>query len=488
MKKMHMKAAALTAATLALSAAAATAAPSGTPSPEGAADLEGVSWWPNGAAEHSLWVDDEGDRVWGLPGGFGYLRFSSTELNGVVNHQIPPADTSRIELADGTVVGTKVANDAVWKLTAPADPYNGKIYASYLDSDDEDGDGNVTERFHREIGPLVTKELRPQPELTSVKENVDITAIIDVSGSMDWNDPEFKRRDAADLLFRTAVPGDRIGVNKFTNTATELLPMTTVNSDDHAKTLSAQVRPLINNEAGTDYMAGLDKGFTQLYQDAVARNSLNSRRKLAIFVSDGKQENRGSAAWSQYNNTHIRFTHSPGQYSWPVCAIQLGNELSSRASNRLKRIAAATGGAYIHARTDAALVDAFKQCRGLTSCEYTIQRRSWGSVTHGQDLTTRMTVAAGHSVASFLVTGDHLRHDVRIVGPSGTSYGPNNLSTGMRYKTGRSWAMFEVDNPASGQWGVDVTANGVAEGEEDRVIVRGSVDRCGSSSPFPAID
>ncbi len=305
--------------------------------------------WPAGGGEQQLSVDDANDRVWGLPGDFAYVGIGGA----------PARTTTRIELQDGTPIGTLVPGRGVWRLTAPREAYSGTIYVSYTVTSrgrSSFGFGSRS-RTRLELGKLATKKLRPQPGPERSIDTIDVSAIVDVSGSMATNDPDYKRRDAVDLLFRSSRTGDRIGVTTFNHFAQTALSPTEIRTHSQARTLSKRVTPKIVNGGGTDYDGAFDRSFVSLYEDAKARQTLAGRRKLAIFLTDGGHLHRGSSAWPQYRNTHLRFTHSPGEHSWPVCVIQLGASFTSRDVNRLKRIAASTGGLYFHANSSSSLVD-----------------------------------------------------------------------------------------------------------------------------------
>lgn len=443
----------------------------------------GIPNWPNGgtAPENDIWVNDKYNSLRGLPGQFGYLWIES--------QGIPVDSGTTIRVKDGSIIGRKTDGPAgelpSFKVETRDQPMASRMYVVYRDRYDEDRDGNLTELFKRRLGTVVTRKRRQVLVAQSPTDNVDISAIVDVSGSMLQSDPDNQRADMLDVLLRTARTGDRVGINTFSGSATEIQPMTEIKSYEHAKQLSRLIPPKIIDEGPTNYMEGVNAAFLHLRNDGVVNESLNTRPKLGVFITDGTQTSRQYPGedflinWPQYLNTHLRFTHPPSTYTWPVCAVAFGRQFSSRALNRLRRIAEDTGGVLVRSPDPAGLVDAVRRCRGISACEYTVHRRSWPSAEPGKVLSSRARIPRERRMAQFLVSGNR-RHTVTLVSPSGTRYSAKNLPEGIRYRNGRTWSMFEIDGPGSGYWKIRVKVEGT-EGVGEKVIVRAVIDRCGGS-------
>ena len=446
---------------LALGGAAAAAPKNPNAGLIGDVDLKAAPNWPGNAAEQNLWVDDVQDRIWGLPGGFAYVRLE----------RVAPVATTRLELEDGTIVGTLVPGTDMWRVDAPKKTYKDDLYVSYLAP-------NGRARVRARVAAMLIKDARDQPTPEQAGDNIDIMAMVGVSTDVRASDANSKREDAIDLLFRSAVPGDRIGVVSFGARAKTNLKLSVVDDDDTAKELSARARKKLNDAVGvgSDYDAALDEGFKDIYLES-RKGDLMARPKLGIFVADSRHEATGPDRGPQFRNTHIRFTHSPGPYSWPICVVQIGTSFGSRDVNRLKRIAKATKGRYVKIADEDRLVDAVAGCRGIAASEYSTERGIATNVKPNAKIGYRSTIPARRRFAAFVVTGGNIRHAVTLIGPSGQRYSPGNLPRGIRLKTGRSWTRYEVDGPRAARWQLAITASGVAARTTDTVRVRTIVDR-----------
>ena len=86
------------------------------------------------------------------------------------------------------------------------------------------------------------------------------------------------------------------------------------------KNLKTVADTKIVNGGGTNYNVGFDEAFKALTGPGVDPK----RPKGAIFLTDGGHNS------GPYNNGHLRFAINATGNSWPVCVVQLGDELPGR--------------------------------------------------------------------------------------------------------------------------------------------------------------
>ena len=185
-----------------------------------------------------------------------------------------------------------------------------------------------------QAGTLVVAAAGPP---APVAGNVDLEAIVDVSGSMSGTDPKFRRKDAVKLLLDLAKPGDKLGAVGFDDQYHPIFDLTTINGQSVIKTLKGKADAAIVNGGGTNYNVGFD----QAYEALTAQGVDPKRPKGAIFLTDGGHNG------GPYNNGHLRFAINPSGHTWPVCVVQLGTSFQQAEVDRLKRIATETGGQYL---------------------------------------------------------------------------------------------------------------------------------------------
>ena len=476
-------------------------APAGLSS-KGKANLQAVTSWPGGAAEHTAHVDARRNIVRARPGEAAWVRLSRKLMNPRPVDTTPeehaawspkwdwdaaPRRTTCLELRNGVIIGAPRPRQlSVYKLTVPRKKFRGRLFVSYIDVEDEDRDGRTNDRVRRPLGVLVVRPRKTQPQANSSGDAIDIVAMVDTSRSMDRNDPDGNREDAVDLLLRSADPGrgDRVGVVGFGSAARTLLPLTKVTGPRQAKALSGTVSRRLESSEGTN----LDSAFSEGV-DLLAKGGNLGRRKLGVLLTDGAH----NTPWRQYQNGHHTFTHAfetaypsgrTGRRSWPVCAVQLGNKVTSRDTNRLRRIASTTGGRYLKVTANNSLSDVVDRCRSIVSCDRTISSAKWTSVRPRRTRTLRTTIAGGRKWASFRATGINARHTIAVTAPgeNGRVYTSDSIrrsgSRSARFATGRRWSLIEVRDPSPGTWTITVRAGD--SGRSDTITARATQQQCGS--------
>jgi hypothetical protein len=159
---------------------------------------------------------------------------------------------------------------------------------------------------------------------------IDVVFSIDSSGSMEWNDPQELRKEAAKSFVDKLREHDQAAVVDFDDWARTLVSLTT----DHAQ-VKYQI-DTIDDWGGTNLYAGLSRAV-----DEVSRGSADHNR-FVIFLTDGDGYWHESALDAAKANNVTVYT------------IGLGPSLNE---NLLKRIATETGGRYFHASNASELQD-----------------------------------------------------------------------------------------------------------------------------------
>ena len=361
-------------------------------------------------------------KVLSPPGGITYLRV------------LAPSSATGLStsLADGTVVGTSEDRSTV-PVTAPAAAYSGPLNLTYTF-----GGAAVT----RQIGTLESgKVVNPNPP----SGVTDLSAIVDISGSMSGNDPTFRRRDAVQLLIDLAGQGDRVVGTAFDDEASEIFPRTTIAGEASKGPLKRLARQRIINSGGTDYNDGLAAGF-----NALAAEPLNPQvPKAAIFLTDGAHNS------GDYTNAHLRFAFNGTGRTWPICVVQLGSGFSAVDTARLKRIAADTGGVFASTPSNTQLENLYFQCRGRSSGATTLLKRT-STFKIGQSRLFTRKVKQGQRQATFFVSFGVGKYGLQLTQPGGKVL-KRSIGKAVRLVRGKTFAFFRIQKPRVGSYTLRVT-------------------------------
>ncbi|HWH15598.1 MAG TPA: VWA domain-containing protein, partial [Miltoncostaeaceae bacterium] len=361
---------------------------------------------------------------------------------------VPPGGTADIDVlapfsaqnlvvtAGGAPIGSAASGDDV-RITAPGTGYEGPLQLTYTL-------GGVP--VSHGIGTLVARRVAPPVPLPGP---IDLQAIVDVSGSMASNDPQFVRRDAVRLLVDLARPGDRLGAVGFDNEVKPIFDLTAIPAGATVgEGLKRRANARIVNAGGTDYNDGMDAAWASL----TATPGVDpQRQKGLIFLTDGAH-NSGT-----YLNGHLRFAFTPSGRPWPVCAIQLGPRSSFQAEDvaRLKRIAAETGGRYFATSRAGDLTDIYFRCFGLTTGQRTIANRTF-TFRPKQSRQYVQRIPRGLPQATFFLGWGNGVYQLTLTDPKGRRYTAAKPGKGVVFRRGATFAFFRVTKPRAGVWKVGV--------------------------------
>lgn len=214
---------------------------------------------------------------------------------------------------------------------------------------------------------------------------LDLSLILDSSGSMSWNDPDGLRKSAAKNFVDALLPDDRAAVVDFDSWSYVLQGLTS----NKEAVKSAIDR--IDDWGGTNIAAGVRTG-----TDLLINNGDPDRARMAILLTDGV---------GYYDDT---LTARANANEIAIYTIGLGNDVDPAL---LGRIATGTGGQYYHVSSPDELPQVFRRISedtgqdpgvgkdtdgdGLDDCtEIKGMRDGWGKV-HVTDPTNRDTDGDG---------------------------------------------------------------------------------------------
>lgn len=401
-----------------------------------------VRFPPRGLPDASAFVDPTTGIILSGPGGIAHV---TTPL-------VPTqADQVTITLADGTPIGS--GTRASTTISAPAS-YQGTLTAVWRSDEGATG-----------AHPVAYLDARPNPGAQPAFGPFDLAAVVDLSGSMGGTDPENRRLDATHLLIELASPGDRLLGVGFDDIERPVFPRTTVRTLQDRRNLRATARQNIRNFGGTDYDTGLAAAYAQLTADP-ARPEVP---KGAIFLTDGGH-NDGA-----YENTHLRFARNGTDRSWPICVVQLGDSFNTLDEQRLRRIAADTGGRYLRAPTNIQLESLYFQCRGTSTGARTTLRRT-NAFRVGTKRIYASRVAKRQLRATFFVSWGEGKYRLRLFQPGRKAPYTRSVGKRVRLVKGRTFQYFQVTAPRPGRWRLQVQRLG-SGGVTERAITTINVQR-----------
>ena len=174
--------------------------------------------------------------------------------------------------------------------------------------------------IHKSKVPLKETKLKVLLELTGSGDNegrspLDLVAVLDVSGSMNYAEKIGKLKIAMQFLVRKLSPVDRLSVVTFCHDSTRLFPLRQI-TDKSQEDIITQVNDLVA-VGGTNIAAGLQMG-VEVLNDRCLKDS---RVGAIMLMSDGDQ-NIGDACQVQVGNFAVH-TYGFGKDMKPdVCALR----------------------------------------------------------------------------------------------------------------------------------------------------------------------
>lgn len=267
---------------------------------------------------------------------------------------------------------------------------------------------------------------------------VAVALVIDSSGSMRENDPNDLRKRAAELLV------DR----------TDRANFTIVRFDHRVSALAegATDRAVLRRAISS---IGADGGtlICQATHYALEKLANAEGDKAMVLLTDGKSQD--SCAASDFSSQGIR-----------IFTVGLSADANGAM---LQAIASATGGSYVHARSATGVQSAFDAVIADVVGEATVADIS-GSAKPGGTSVFRFTLDATIRALSVLLTWPGSTLNLTLVSPSG-----QELTARVDGRTGSTYEMVRVENPAAGMWTAAVKSIDVAPSGEPFRIRAGAV-------------
>ena len=174
--------------------------------------------------------------------------------------------------------------------------------------------------------------------------NIEIVFVIDDSGSMDWNDPNYERLTVARNLIDKLPANSKIGLVRFDGNYPKTEALTPTLTTDREAVKNFLTRTYFYSPGGTDMYNGIQKAFP-LYE-----SSEETTLKMMIVLSDGATDDTHlhSSVISTANASNIR-----------IYTVGLGSS-TSYFNNYLKPLANNTGAEFYLASDATQLADIYE--------------------------------------------------------------------------------------------------------------------------------
>ncbi|MDO4765811.1 MAG: VWA domain-containing protein [Eubacteriales bacterium] len=159
--------------------------------------------------------------------------------------------------------------------------------------------------------------------------DVQIVFVIDDSGSMDWNDPNYQRLVVARDLIDKLPQSSEIGIVRFMGENPEKLTATLTRDKENAK--SYLTRDYFNSPGGTDMYAGINTGF-ELF---TAKS--DTTLKILVVLSDGETDD---------TNLHEETIQKANEQKVRIYSVGLGSSSSGYFESYMKPLSEQTNGLF----------------------------------------------------------------------------------------------------------------------------------------------
>lgn len=292
-----------------------------------------------------------------------------------------------------------------------------------------------TESYKRDwvgkfLGLVIANEQFSSEETGSGAEaEVSTALILDSSGSMGWNDPEDRRRDAARAYLAASDPSDEVAVIDFDGSSRVASPPVQVGPNRQSL---FDAIATIDSSGDTDLGAGLADGCDALGQ-------ATGPKRAALFFTDGD---------GSYNDEAACFASK----GWKVYTFGLGSSVDATV---LTDIADATGGSYRALDSALNLTCEFQQVRAVIgggtaqACTPTATIKPQQLISEAFDVTERLR--------QITFTNSWIGSDIemRLTGPSGRQILRGNEDSDVTSDRGASYETVSVLWPEPGTWKVE---------------------------------
>ncbi|WP_301664121.1 PKD domain-containing protein [Methanoculleus frigidifontis] len=300
---------------------------------------------------------------------------------------------------------------------------------------------------------------------------VDVALAIDSSASMRNTDPDDLRIDAARLFVDLAADNDQLAIVDFDHEATLLEPLSLV-GDNRTALKSAIDR--VDSSGETNIGGGMLAAFDQL-----AERGVPGHGKATVLLTDGVHNTGTDPA--EVIPLYV-------EQGWPVYTVAL-TDFADEAL--MKEIAARTGGRYYSAPTSSALLDIYNRIKQTIKGQDQVAR-SVGTVQVNQTVQNTVNIDTSVQVVEFTYIGPTTEVNYYIFYPNGTRVeldpaSPSGTeSPDITYVSADTYEIYQVNNPAPGDWSyaVDASEANVSVDYSSTVAVSATVNLSASIGAF----
>lgn len=256
---------------------------------------------------------------------------------------------STIDLIIHYVQGTPIAEKIA---------YNVQVFLSLIDSN-----GNPIKNLTEEDISVIEDSRKIQ--ISSVRlasdEPVNLVLVFDTSGSMSGTGIE-EARQAAKNFINNLGPQDRVAIISFNETITPII--------DFTSDLQAAIQQLDLIEAERNSGTCL---YNAAYQAAQIAATLPSGRRAIVLLTDGVDETFQGGTCSTFTVDDVIDYASGGITRVPLFTLGVGSQIDEQV---LQRMAALTGGRYLHAPMTSQLGALFQRLSDLLKSQYVVEYES----------------------------------------------------------------------------------------------------------------
>ena len=294
---------------------------------------------------------------------------------------------------------------------------------------------------------------------TEVFSIADIVLIIENSGSMEWNAPNNLRKTAAKFFIDLADPGMQIAIVDFNGETKTFAELTFADTTGKEQLKNAVDR--VDSDGDTDIAAGLQLGY-----ELLSASSSPEARKAAVLLTDGQDSEPKTA--STYVQDYIL-------QGWDVYTIGLGDEVDR---NLLENIAQLTPeGDYFSASLDN-MQKIYNEIFARVTRK-AILFNNIGYINQNQQITKKFLIDS--SVEQMVTSANWQGSTIELilVDPNGLEITSQDALTNpnIKYQEAPTYAIYTVDNPMPGEWGLKATGTDIPpEGEQYNLIVSATSD------------
>ena len=323
-----------------------------------------------------------------------------------------------------------------------------------------DADPNST---NQHSGKALTRPASDNHDPDPGSTELDVALIIDSSGSMDWNDPQDMRKDAASVFVAKMENTDKVAVVDFDESVRVPWSLNFVGGNRDAIQSAIQS---IDSLGGTSIGLGLQAGF-----DELSVQPPDDRRKAAVLMTDGQ---------GSYSNEADAYEDN----GWPIYTVGLSNSVDELL---LRDIANQTGGRYIQLTSADQLTQVYfdiatQVTQGQIDAGHgnVMQQGDTWAVTHG--------IQRGLESLFFLVTWPGSEISTTLLTPDGVVINPDTTDPNVLHAKGLTFEFYRIDNPARGDWVVQMEGTELPEdGELVTLQISSIEDDSGNSIYLPLI-